>query len=152
MVNDYGSSGEVRRPMQDPNATMAAPFSVPPMATTVPPMASSGDLDRELEALAQGVRQKRRNRMVFGGGLIAAALMAATVVVFTGKVKEAEAAQAEAVAARIAEQDRINQLNLQMAERDRQIADLTAALTTAKNDAEKAPGAHSYKCAGAIGT
>jgi hypothetical protein len=108
------------------------------MAASVPPAASAGDLDRELAALAQSVRQKRRNRLVAGVSLIAAALMAGAVTVFAGKVREAEAGQAEAVAARIAEQDRIAQLNLQLEDRDRKIAALTAQLETARSDAEKA--------------
>jgi hydrogenase maturation factor HypF (carbamoyltransferase family) len=99
---------------------------------------SGGDLDRELEALAQGVRQKRRGRFVFGMGLVVAAVAAVAVSAFAGKVKEAEAAQAEAVAARIAEQDRIAQLNLQLEERNRKISELTVALDAAKSDAEKA--------------
>ncbi|AUX19616.1 hypothetical protein SOCEGT47_000680 [Sorangium cellulosum] len=121
-----------------PIAPVAAPSSIAPMAASVPPAASAGDLDRELAALAQSVRQKRRNRLVAGVSLIAAALMAGAVTVFAGKVREAEAGQAEAVAARIAEQDRIAQLNLQLEDRDRKIAALTAQLETARSDAEKA--------------
>lgn len=121
-----------------PIAAVAAPSSIAPTAASVPPAAGTGDLDSELAALAQSVRQKRRNRVLVGVSLAAAALMAGTVTVFAGKVQEAEAAQAEAVAARIAEQDRIAQLNLELQERDRKIAALTAELEAARSDAEKA--------------
>ncbi|WP_437590140.1 hypothetical protein [Sorangium sp. So ce1000] len=112
--------------------------SIAPVAASVPPMSGTGDLDLELAAIAQGVRQKRRSRFVFGMGLVVAAAAAVAVTTFAGKVKEAEAAQAEAVAARVAEQDRIAQLNLQLDERNRKITELTLALETAKSDAEKA--------------
>ncbi|WP_437983768.1 hypothetical protein [Sorangium sp. So ce117] len=122
------------------------PASIAPVAASVPPMSGSGDLERELEAIAQGVRQKRRGRFVFGVGLVVAAVAAVAVTTFAGKVKEAEAAQAEAVAARVAEQDRIAQLNLQLDERNRKITELTLALDAAKSDAEKAQKAFSdYK-------
>ncbi|WP_433932591.1 hypothetical protein AB3662_00310 [Sorangium cellulosum] len=125
-----------------------APPSIAPVAASVPPMSMTGDLDRELEALAQGVRQKRRNRLVFGMGLIMAAAAAVAVTTFAGKVQQAEAAQAEAVAARIAEQDRIAQLNLDIEERNKKISELTLALETAKSDAEKAQKAFAaYKAA-----
>ncbi|WP_437297122.1 hypothetical protein [Sorangium sp. So ce426] len=114
------------------------PASIAPVAASVPPMSGSGDLERELEAIAHGVRQKRRGRFVFGVGLIVAAVAAVAVTTFAGKVKQAEAAQAEAVAARVAEQDRIAQLNLQLDERNRKITELTLALDAAKSDAEKA--------------
>ncbi|WP_437762275.1 hypothetical protein WMF27_00300 [Sorangium sp. So ce281] len=114
------------------------PTSIAPVAASVPPMSGSGDLERELEAIAQGVRQKRRGRFVFGMGLVVAAVATVAVTTFAGKVKEAEAAQAEAVAARVAEQDRIAQLNLQLDERSRKITELTLALDAAKSDAEKA--------------
>ncbi|KYF95330.1 hypothetical protein BE17_31685, partial [Sorangium cellulosum] len=101
-------------------------------------MSAAEDLDRELEALAQGVRQKRRNRLVVGMALILAAAAAFTVNTFDGKVKAAQAAQAEAVAARIAEQDRIAQLNLELEARNRKISELSTALDAARSDAEKA--------------
>lgn len=114
------------------------PTSIAPVAASVPPMSGTGDLERELEAIAQGVRQKRRGRFAFGMGLVVAAVAAVAVTTFAGKVKEAEAGQAEAVAARVAEQDRIAQLNLQLDERNRKITELTLALDAAKSDAEKA--------------
>lgn len=122
------------------HAAVQVHHSIAPVVASVPPMAmsSTGDLDRELEVLAQGARQKRRNRLVFGMGLVMATAAAVAVATFAGKVKEAEAAQAEAVAARIAEQDRIAQLNLEIEERNKKISELTLALETAKSDAEKA--------------
>ncbi|WP_437734332.1 hypothetical protein [Sorangium sp. So ce1335] len=120
------------------HAAVQAPHSIAPVAASVPPMSTTGDLDRELEALAQGAQQKRRNRLVFGMGLILTAAAAVAVATFAGKVREAEAAQAEAVAARIAEQDRIAQLNLEIEERNKKISELTVALETARSDAEKA--------------
>ena len=141
MDNTQQSPGvRYQSPATYPHGTRAgahAAVSIAPVAASVPPM-SGGDLDRELEALAQGVRQKRRGRFVFGMGLVVAAVAAVAVSAFAGKVKEAEAAQAEAVAARIAEQDRIAQLNLQLEERNRKISELTVALDAAKSDAEKA--------------
>ncbi|WP_437780612.1 hypothetical protein [Sorangium sp. So ce1097] len=122
------------------HAAVPVHHSIAPVVASVPPMSvpSTGDLDRELEALAQGARQKRRNRLVFGMGLIMATAAAVAVATFAGKVKEAEASQAEAVAARIAEQDRIAQLNLELEQRNKKISELTLALETAKSDAEKA--------------
>ncbi|WP_437485225.1 hypothetical protein WME75_00305 [Sorangium sp. So ce1014] len=120
------------------HAALQVPPSIAPVAASVPPMSTTDDLDRELEALAQGVRQKRRSRFAFVMGLLLVAGAAAAVTTFAGKVKEAEAAQAEAVAARIVEQDRIAQLNLQIEERNKKISELTLALDTAKSDAEKA--------------
>ncbi|WP_437577548.1 hypothetical protein [Sorangium sp. So ce887] len=120
------------------HAALQVPPSIAPVAASVPPMSTTDDLDRELEALAQGVRQKRRSRFAVVMGLLLVAGAAATVTTFAGKVKEAEAAQAEAVAARIVEQDRIAQLNLQIEERNKKISELTLALDTAKSDAEKA--------------
>ncbi|WP_437279027.1 hypothetical protein WME90_00295 [Sorangium sp. So ce375] len=141
MDNTQQSPGvRYQSPATYPHGTRAgahAAVSIAPVAASVPPM-SGGDLDRELEALAQGVRQKRRGRFVFGMGLVVAAVAAVAASGFAGKVKEAEAAQAEAVAARIAEQDRIAQLNLQLEERNRKISELTVALDAAKSDAEKA--------------
>ncbi|WP_437967821.1 hypothetical protein WMF04_00340 [Sorangium sp. So ce260] len=130
------------------HAAVQVSHSIAPVAASVPPMSTSDDLDRELEALAQGVRQKRRSRLAVGMSLIMAAAAAVTVTTFAGKVKEAEAAQAEAVAARIAEQDRIAQLNLEIEERNKKISELTLALDTAKSDAEKAQKAFAaYKAA-----
>ncbi len=114
------------------------PTSIAPVAASVPPMSGTGDLERELEAIARGVRQKRRGRFAFGMGLVVAAVAAVAVTTFAGKVKEAEAGQAEAVAARVAEQDRIAQLNLQLDERNRKITELTLTLDAAKSHAEKA--------------
>ncbi|WP_437798173.1 hypothetical protein [Sorangium sp. So ce693] len=126
------------------------PASIAPVAASVPPMSGSGDLERELEAIAQGVRQKRRGRFAFWMGLVVAAVAAVAVTTFAGKVKEAEAGQAEAVAARVAEQDRIAQLNLQLDERNRKITELTLALDAAKSDAEKAQKAFAdYKATAA---
>ncbi|AUX38689.1 hypothetical protein SOCE26_000670 [Sorangium cellulosum] len=140
MITQHESSGaDVHRPM--------TPVSIAPVAASVPP-AAAGDLDLELELLAQGVRQKRRNRILAMTGLLGVGLLAATVFVSAGKIKEAEAAQAEAVAARIVEQDRIAQLNLQIEARDKKVTELTAALEAAKSDAEKAAKAiAAYKAA-----
>lgn len=122
------------------HAAVQVHHSIAPVVASVPPMSmpSTGDLDRELEVLAQGARQKRRNRLVFGMGLALTTAAAVAVATFAGKVKEAEAAQAEAVAARIAEQDRIAQLNRELEERNKKISELTLALETARSDAEKA--------------
>ncbi len=128
----------VQGPRAGAHAALQVPPSIAPVAASVPPMSTTDDLDRELEALAQGVRQKRRSRFAVVMGLLLVAGAAATVTTFAGKVKEAEAAQAEAVAARIVEQDRIAQLNLQIEERNKKISELTLALDTAKSDAEKA--------------
>ncbi|XYH98266.1 hypothetical protein ACMHYB_00420 [Sorangium sp. So ce1128] len=146
MINNQESRGalsyqpvtHVQGTMTGVHAAVQVPPSIAPVAASVPPMSAAGDLDRELEALAQGVRQKRRNRLVVGMGLILAAAAAFTVSTFDGKVKAAEAAQAEAVAARIAEQDRIAQLNLELEERNRKISELSTALDAARSDAEKA--------------
>ncbi|WP_437654974.1 hypothetical protein [Sorangium sp. So ce1182] len=147
MINNQESRGalshqpvtHVQGTMTGVHAAVQVPPSIAPVAASVPPpMSASGDLDRELEALAQGVRQKRRNRLVVGMGLILAAAAAFTVNTFDGKVKAAEAAQAEAVAARIAEQDRIAQLNLELEARNRKISELSTALDSARSDAEKA--------------
>ncbi|WP_233561457.1 hypothetical protein [Sorangium cellulosum] len=144
----YQPATHAQGAMTGVHAAVQASPSIAPVAASVPPMSMTGDLDRELEALAQGVRQKRRNRLVFGMGLIMAAAAAVAVTTFAGKVKEAEAAQAEAVAARVAEQDRIAQLNLDIEERNRKISELSLALETAKSDAEKAQKAFAaYKAA-----
>ncbi|WP_437530793.1 hypothetical protein WME79_00305 [Sorangium sp. So ce726] len=141
MMNTQQSPGVLYQGTRGPN-------SIAPVAASVPPM--SGDLERELEAIAQGVRQKRRGRFAFGMGLVVAAVAAVAVTTFAGKMKEAEAAQAEAVAARVAEQDRIAQLNLQLDERNRKITELTLALDAAKSDAEKAQKAFTdYKATAA---
>ncbi|WP_437647372.1 hypothetical protein [Sorangium sp. So ce362] len=128
----------VQGPRVGAHAALQAPPSIAPVAASVPPMSTTDDLDRELEALAQGARQKRRGRFAVVMGLLVAGAAAVTVTTFAGKVKEAEAAQAEAVAARVAEQDRIAQLNLQIEERNKKISELTLALDAAKSDAEKA--------------
>lgn len=120
------------------DATGAASGSIAPMAASVPPMSSTADLELELAALAQGQRQKRRGRFFVGMSLVAVAAMGVTLNVFAEKVKAAEAGQAEALAARIAEQDRIAQLNLQIQERDKKISELNAALDAARSDVEKA--------------
>ncbi|WP_437756087.1 hypothetical protein [Sorangium sp. So ce1389] len=146
MNNNQGSRGALSyQPVTHAQGTMTGvhaavqvPPSIAPVAASVPPMSAAEDLDRELEALAQGVRQKRRNRLVVGMGLILAGAAAFTVNTFDGKVKAAEAAQAEAVAARIAEQDRIAQLNLELEARNRKISELSTALDAARSDAEKA--------------
>ncbi|MGK3989215.1 hypothetical protein WME99_39585 [Sorangium sp. So ce136] len=146
MINNQEGRGALSyQPVTHAQGTMAGvhaavqvPPSIAPVAASVPPMSAAEDLDRELEALAQGVRQKRRNRLVVGMGLILAAAAAFTVNTFDGKVKAAEAAQAEAVAARIAEQDRIAQLNLELEARNRKISELSTALDAARSDADKA--------------
>lgn len=144
MMNTQQSPGVLYQASATHNQGARGPASIAPVAASVPPM--SGDLERELEAIAHGVRQKRRGRFAFGMGLVVAAVAAVAVTTFAGKVKEAEAAQAEAVAARVAEQDRIAQLNLQIDERNRKITELTLALDAAKSDAEKAQKAFSdYK-------
>ncbi|MGK3967865.1 hypothetical protein WMF38_27310 [Sorangium sp. So ce118] len=156
MINNQESRGALSyQPVTHAQGTMTGvhaavqvPPSIAPVAASVPPMSAAGDLDRELEALAQGVRQKRRNRLVVGMGLILAAAAAFTVSTFDGKVKAAEAAQAEAVAARIAEQDRIAQLNLELEARNRKISELSTALDAARSDTEKAQKAFAaYKAA-----
>ncbi|WP_437927708.1 hypothetical protein WMF37_00315 [Sorangium sp. So ce291] len=134
----YQPVTHVQGTMTGVHAAVQVPPSIAPVAASVPPMSAAEDLDRELEALAQGVRQKRRNRLVVGMGLILAAAAAFTVNTFDGKVKAAEAAQAEAVAARIAEQDRIAQLNLELEARNRKISELSTALDAARSDTEKA--------------
>ncbi|WP_437306968.1 hypothetical protein [Sorangium sp. So ce388] len=146
MINNQESRGalsyqpvtHVQGTMTGVHAAVQVPPSIAPVAASVPPMSAAEDLDRELEALAQGVRQKRRNRLVVGMALILAAAAAFTVNTFDGKVKAAQAAQAEAVAARIAEQDRIAQLNLELEARNRKISELSTALDAARSDAEKA--------------
>lgn len=144
----YAATTHVQGTRAGVHAALQVHPSIAPVAASVPPMSITEDLDRELEALAQGVRQKRRSRLAVMMGLLVAAGAAVTVTTFAGKVKEAEAAQAEAVAARIAEQDRIAQLNLQIDERNRKISELSLALDTAKSDTEKAQKAFAaYKAA-----
>lgn len=134
----YQPANGVHGPAPGYDATGAVSGSIAPMAASVPPMSSTADLEMELAALAQGTRQKRRSRFFVGTSLLVVAAMAVALNVFAEKVKAAEAGQAEAVAARIAEQDRIAQLNLQIQERDKKIADLNAALDAARSDVEKA--------------
>jgi colicin import membrane protein len=95
--------------------------------------------ERELARMAQDAQKRRLQRFVTLSSVVGVLLLGTTFGVYFGKIQpEAERAQAEQTAARIAQEERLAQLKGDLDARNRQVSELTLAVQAAQGEAERA--------------